>query len=88
MYRWYLRKIVQRAVTELLYKEDATLRNHMFHIAFGCHVLYKIITLSVVFLNGRICLFLKDRRGGQTIIWTKRCCSSLCFPLSKVTEFP
>lgn len=49
MYRWYLRKIVQRAVTELLYKEDPTLRNHMFHIAFGCHVLYKIITLSVVF---------------------------------------
>lgn len=62
MYRWYLRKIVQRAVTELLYKEDPTLRNHMFHIAFGCHVLYKIITLSVVFfLNGRICLCLKDR---------------------------
>lgn len=49
----FMQNIVQRA--------DPTLRNHRVHIAFGCHVLYKIITFISFSLNRRIHLYLKDR---------------------------
>lgn len=57
----FIQNIVQRVVAELLCREDPTLRNLMFCIAFGCHVLYKVIILSYFFLNGRICLCLKGK---------------------------